>query len=103
MTTDARAAAWITAWDCLTEADRCRKTAIEARTDAVRDAYRTAMTDLQRQGELFAALVNASDHVGLTAGGELDRRLAEERERNDRNRDMFEEFKTTKTAAEETA
>ena len=103
MTTDARAAAWITAWDCLTEADRCRKKSNEVKTPEIRDAYRTAITDLQRQGELFAALANVSDLVGLTAGETLDRRLADESERNDRNRDMFEEFKTTKTAAEETA
>ena len=103
MTTDARAAAWITAWDCYTEADRCRKRTLESKTAEVRDAYRAAMIDLQRQGELFAALANVSDHVGLIAGETLDRRLTEERDRDDRNRDLFEEFKNAKNAAEETA
>lgn len=101
MTTDARAAAWITAWDCLTEADRCRKKAIEVKSPEVKAAYRTAMEDLHRQGELFAALVTASTQVGLVAGEELGRRLTEERERNDRNRDLLDEFRAK--TAEETA
>lgn len=100
MTTDARAAAWITAWDCLTEADRCRKEALKGKTTQVSDAYRVAMAELQRQGELFAALANVDHVVGSIAGAELDRRLAEERERNDRNRDLFEDFQDAKAAAE---
>lgn len=103
MSTDARAAAWITAWDCLTEADRCRKKAIEVKSSEVKAAYRTDMEDLRRQGELFSALANVSDHVGLVAGEELARRLEEERERNDRNRDMFEKYQEVKKATEETA
>lgn len=72
--TDARAVAWMTAWDCLTEADRCRKRSIEAKHPGVKAAYQDAMTDLYRQGELFAALINAPERVGLECGTELDRR-----------------------------
>ncbi len=92
MSNDARAAAWITAWDCLVEADRCRKKSIEVKIAEARDAYRTSMEDLQRQGELFAALANASTQVGMTAGVELEHRATEERERNDRNRRLFDQL-----------
>lgn len=75
MTTDARAAAWLTAWDCLTEADRCRKASLDYTKDPETQAkYQDAMVDLYRQGELFAALANAPEAVGLICGVELERR-----------------------------
>lgn len=47
----------------------------------------------------------AAADVGYVAGMELDRRIEEERKRNDRNRDLFETLnaESTKRKGEETA
>lgn len=75
MTTDARSAAWLAAWDCLIAADNYQKAIYGPKA---KSAYREAMADLQRQAELFTALVNAPAEVGLIAGVELERRRGEE-------------------------
>lgn len=94
--TDARTAAWLTAWDCLIEADNCRKKALgEGRPKpAISEAYRDEMQRLQRQAELFTALIHAPAEVGLIAGVELERRRDAERARKAESRklaDMFQE------------
>ena len=88
--TDARAAAWLTAWDCLVEADRCRKKAINHPDD---NAYRDAMTDLLALSAGFAALINAPEAVGLVNGAELERRRDAQEGRERMKADMAEAFK----------
>jgi len=93
--TDARAAAWLTAWDCLVQADECRKKALgEGRPKPeISELYRDEMQRLQRQAELFTALIHAPAEVGLIAGVELERRRDAEREQAAMAKDLADKFR----------
>lgn len=93
MTTDARAAAWLTAWDCLQAAEACRKRALSDRAPEIAAQYRDAMTDLQRQAELFTALATAPESVGLECGIALERRRDADAEKAQMQRDLAEHLK----------
>lgn len=91
---DARAAAWLTAWDCLTAANRCREKAID--DPPVAEDYRAAMADLIALADRFTALVHAPEVVGAACGVELENRRDAEEERGRMTADMAEAFKKTR-------
>ena len=91
---DARAAAWLTAWDCLKQAVQLQEAATKSQKSAAhKAAYREAMADFITLADRFTALVNAPEIVGAVCAIDLENRRDAREEQERMTADMAEAFK----------
>lgn len=81
---DARSAAWATAWSCLETAGKLRIESAQQR-DSVDHARMTEQYDgLLREATIFAKLATAAMDVGITAGAWLNNKTDEVERRSEK-------------------